>query len=93
MPADVAALVTKGRPNQALCRAYDHEFSVDGIPTIRGIVSYYAAKTLPDVKTVGEWIGAIHRAAAADTLPPLKDPALQLLGDPSAQLPGSPLPG
>ena len=78
------------------CRAQAHDFPADPGPERRGIISYYAARTLPAVRTVNDWLHAIQRAAGADlasgTLPFIKQPHLQVLGNPAVLLPGHPAP-
>ncbi len=61
----------------------------------RGVISYYAARTLPEVATFADWANAIALAVAADArsgrLPRTHRPLLQVLGDGSQPLPGRPV--
>jgi hypothetical protein len=60
----------------------------------RGVISYYAAQTLPEVATVADWANAITQAVAADArsgrLPRTHRPLLQMIGDGRRPLPGRP---
>ncbi len=57
----------------------------------QGVLSYYAARALPEVETVGDWLAAITELAGGDArsgrLPKTHRPQLQLLGDGAAGWP------
>jgi hypothetical protein len=95
VPAGVTALVMKAEPGAELaCRARGHRFAQDGREVERGVISYYAAGTLGSATTMASWLDAIERAAALDVaagrLAPLYRPALQVIGDGAARVPGTP---
>ena len=62
----------------------------------RGVISYYAAKTLPEVATFADWANAIAVAIAADArsgrLPKTHRPLLQVIGDAESAVIGKPAP-
>lgn len=61
----------------------------------RGVISYYAAQTLPEVVTVADWANATALAVAVDArsgrLPRTHRPLLQVIGDGGRPLPGHPV--
>ena len=94
LPPNASALAMKpSSPDEWLaCHAPEHDFPADHGLARRGIISYYAAQTLPVARTMDEWLQEIQRAMSVDlasgVLPRLKQPLLQVLGIPTARLPG-----
>jgi hypothetical protein len=76
------------------CRAREKVFDDGGVPVPRGVLSYYAAATLPKAITFGSWLRLIEHASQGDLasgiLTPYHQPALQVLGDGRLALIGSP---
>ena len=48
------------------CRASNGRFRIAGRPVERGVISYYAALTLPDAESLADWAARINGAMAAD---------------------------
>lgn len=89
-------MAMKAAPGAELaCRARNHTFEHQGNQVDRGVVSYYAAQTLPYAATAEDWLQAIARMAASehhnDLLPASHLPSLQVLGDSTTPLPGNPV--
>jgi hypothetical protein len=78
--------------NEITCRAREYEFERGGAKMRHGVISYYAASTLPCATSAQEWLDLIATASAGDVargaLPPSHLPALQITGDPASALPG-----
>jgi hypothetical protein len=82
----------KALPGEAFsCKA--QSFIFGGVE--RGILSYYAVRSLDHADTMGSWLTSINRAIdegeGIDKLPREKKPYLQLLGDENAKVPGRPV--
>jgi len=93
VPANVVALVMKAEPGAELtCRARDYRFKHAGSPRERGVVSFYAARTLAQATTFAAWLQRIEALISADVhakrLPWFYQPSLQLLGHAASRLPG-----
>ena len=74
------------------CNAHVAHFHEGDRGVERGVITYYAARTLPYAHTVGEWLKAIEtesdrEAGERGALFQLK---LQITGDPALPLPGKP---
>lgn len=76
------------------CRAHEAEFDDGGAAVRRGVVSYYAAATLPEATTLQSWLDLIHETSREDVvkgrLNPFHQPTLQLTGDETMPLIGRP---
>jgi hypothetical protein len=93
VPANAVALVMKADPGADLaCRARNYRFAHDTGQRERGVISYYAAHTLPQATTLGSWLRLIETRSGADhregRLPWVYQPSLQVLGPSSTRLPG-----
>jgi hypothetical protein len=98
VPANVVAIVMKAQPGAELsCRASNYRFDHNGAKRERGVVSYYAANTLPRVTTAESWLGLISELSSSDLsrgrLKPSYRPSLQILGNQAAIVPGKPVSG
>jgi hypothetical protein len=96
VPANVVSLVMKAEAGAELaCRARNYSFAHQGRHDERGIISYYAAQSLPQATTLASWLQLIEARASADLgqgrLPWLYQPALQILGSATTKLPGDPV--
>jgi hypothetical protein len=83
----------KAQPGAELsCRAQNYRFDHNGVQLERGIITYYAAQTLPKTTTVESWLRLINESSASDLnqgrLKPIYKPSLQILGDQAIMLPG-----
>jgi hypothetical protein len=82
--------------DELACHAREYEFEGAGGKTRHGVVSYFAATTLPRPATVQEWLCLIAAASAGDVargaLPATHMPVLQVVGDPLISLPGAAAP-
>lgn len=58
------------------CRASNGRFQLAGKPVERGVVSYYAALTLPDAGSLADWAARINEAAQRDRAAGRRRPAL-----------------
>jgi hypothetical protein len=93
VPANVVGIVMKAQPGAELnCTARNHRFQQDGKPVDRGVTSYYAARTLAEASTIGNWLELMKKMADADRrqgrIHELQLPAWQILGEPATRLPG-----
>jgi hypothetical protein len=93
VPANVVALVMKAQPGAELsCRAHNYRFDHNGAKLERGVISYYAAKTLPRATTAESWLELISELSGSDlrrgSLKPSYQPSLQVLGNQEAIVPG-----
>lgn len=93
MPPNVTAILMKADPGAELaCRA--RNLLVGSVQ--RGVISYYASRSLPDAPTVGLWLEMIEADVAddraADRLSAFHEPALQLVGDPATPVPAASAP-
>lgn len=91
----VTALVMESPAGAELaCQARNYVFGWGRGLQERGVISYYAAQTLPEVATVADWANATALALTADArsgrLPRTHHPLLQVIGDGSQPLPGHP---
>jgi hypothetical protein len=79
------------------CRAYNYRFDHNGTKRERGVISYYAAQTLPRITTAESWSGLISELSSSDLrrgrLKQSYQPSLQVLGDQAALVPGKPISG
>jgi hypothetical protein len=91
-------MIMKSQPGAELsCRAHNYRFDHNGVQLERGVVSYYAAQTLPKATTVESWLGLINESSNSDLrqgrLKPVYRPLLQILGDQTIITPGKPVSG
>jgi len=91
--ANVSAILMRAEPGMELsCRGKNFNLPPGQHAQPRGVLSYYAAMTLPQADTVGDWLSQIHAAAKVDQdagyLPPLYGLDLQVVGRLEAPLPG-----
>ena len=96
MPANVVALVMKPEPGAELaCRARNYHFEHPGGSQERGVISYYAGRSLAQATTSAAWLQRIEALSSADfrggRLPWFYQPSLQLLGRAANRLPGEPV--
>jgi hypothetical protein len=81
--------------SQLTCMARNYVFGWGRGMQERGVISYYAARALPEAHTFADWLAGIATLAETDAhsgrLPKTHRPALQLLGDAASPLIGSPL--
>jgi hypothetical protein len=94
VPVEFTAIVPKPLPGAELaCLALSHEFEDDGAQVERGVISYYATRTLPLASTVASWVQLIDAAAGADLargrIKPFHQPSLRIRGDAARRLPGT----
>jgi hypothetical protein len=94
-PVGITALVMEPPAGAELaCQARNYLFGWGRGMQERGVISYYAAQTLPEVATVADWANAIALAVAADArsgrLPRTHRPLLQVIGAGDRLLPGQP---
>jgi hypothetical protein len=79
---------------ELVCQARNYLFGWGRGLQERGVISYYAAQTLPEAATVADWANATALAVAADArsgrLPRTHRPLLQVIGDGRRPLPGHP---
>jgi hypothetical protein len=88
----------KAQPGAELsCQANNYRFDHNGTKRERGIISYYAAQTLPRVTTIESWLELISEFSSSDlrrgSLKPSYQPSLQILGDQAALVPGKSISG
>jgi len=93
VPANATAITTLAAPGMELsCRGKNFKLPPGESAQPRGVLSHYAATTLPHAHTVGDWLDRIHAAAQADQdaglLPPLYGLDLHAVGRAEAPLPG-----
>ena len=93
MPVEFTAIVPKPQPGGELaCLALSHEFDDDGVRVERGVISYYATRTLPLASTVASWVQLMDSAAGADLargrIKLFHQPSLRIIGDGALRLPG-----
>jgi hypothetical protein len=91
-------MVMKAQPGAELsCRAHNYRFDHNGTKLERGVISYYAAKTLPRITTAESWLELISELSSSDlrrgSLKPSYQPSLQILGNQEAIVPGKPVSG
>jgi hypothetical protein len=91
VPANITAIVRKAEPGEELtCKSPEKVFG----KTKHGIISYYATKTMAQATTVESWVSTINEMSGRDFLRgsiiDLERPSLQIIGEPSAKLPGEP---
>jgi hypothetical protein len=79
------------------CRAGNYVFGWGRGMQERGVVSYYAARAMPEAHTFEAWLagiaGLIEADARSGRLPRTHRPALQVLGDTATPLIGVPVAG
>jgi hypothetical protein len=75
------------------CRARNYDLPAGQHAVPHGVISYYAAATLAEASTVGDWLACIETTAQQDVqagkLPPLYRPELYVLGDSNRPVPGA----
>jgi hypothetical protein len=91
-------MVVKSQPGAELsCRAQNYRFDQNGVKVERGVISYYAAQTLPKATTMESWLQSINESSGSDLrqgrLKPSYKPLLQILGDQTIMAPGKPVSG
>jgi hypothetical protein len=70
------------------CKAHNHRFQEEGRTVDQGVLSYFAARSLPQSQTMADWFHATVKALAANhEIPPLARPRLQMQGRPDTPLP------
>jgi hypothetical protein len=76
------------------CRARNYVFGWGRGMQERGVISYYAARALPEVHAFEDWLAGIAGLIEADAhsgrLPRTHRPLLQVLGDAASSIIGSP---
>ncbi len=92
VPANVSTLIMRAEPGMALsCRGKNFNLPPGPHAQPRGVLSHYAALTLPHADTVDDWLDRIHAAARVDQeagfLPPLYGLDLQVAGRLNTPLP------
>ena len=80
----------KAAPGAELaCKTLTYSFPQEGD---RGVISYYAVRTLGGATTLGSWLQRIQARSSEDQrrgrFPSLNLPSLQILGPAAARLPG-----
>jgi len=95
LPARTTALLLDPLPGQELtCHAHSAQFGEAGRTIEQGVISYYAARTLPTARNASGWLHAMMAHADADVeagrLPADRRLRLKLAGDVGALLPGRP---
>ena len=93
MPSNAVAVVMDDEGHAKLaCKARNAEFSVGDANVERGVVSYYAARTIADAGTVQEWVArmneAIRRDREAEKLGAGLWVQMRVTGNATLQLPG-----
>jgi hypothetical protein len=93
VPARIGAIVMKSAEgNEFACIAKTHKFADGPASRERGVLSYYACRTMAKAPTLAKWLEAITESAAADVaagrLPRTHIPQLQIIGPASARAPG-----
>jgi hypothetical protein len=96
VPANAVAVVMKAQEGaELMCRAHNYRFNENGTLINRGVISYYAARTLPKSTTVKDWLGLIDSLSTSDVkegrLKQMYQPSLKIIGNPATNLPGIPL--
>jgi hypothetical protein len=96
VPVNVAALVLKAKPGGELaCKVSNYFFVDDNGGRERGVVSYYATRSLLQATTLESWLTAILALSGADfeagRLTPMYQFTLQVLGDAKTTVPGKPV--
>ena len=96
LPPNVTALIIESTPQDSLlCRTGGTWFGEGPARKRYGVITYYAATTLPEATTAASWLTALHAAADRDvtagTLGPARRPHLLVEGDATALLPGRPV--
>jgi len=96
LPAHVSAILMRAEAGMELtCRGKNFNLPPGQHARPRDVLSHYAATTLPQADTVGDWLDRIHAAAKADQdaglLPPLYGLDLQVVGRLETPLPGGSL--
>jgi len=76
------------------CRARNYVFGWGRGMQERGVISYYAARAMPEAQTFEDWLagiaGLIEADARSGRLPKTHRPALQVLGAAAAPVIGVP---
>jgi hypothetical protein len=76
------------------CHLHNYNLPAGAQARARGVLSYYAAATLLQARSIGDWMKRIESMAQQDVdtgiLPPLYRPHLQIVGDENTPLPGTP---
>jgi hypothetical protein len=91
-------MIMKSQPGAELaCRAHNYRFDHNGVKLERGVITYYAAQTLPKATTAESWLRLINESSDSDIsqgrLKPVYRPLLQILGDQTITAPGKPVSG
>lgn len=77
---------------ELMCRANNYRFTENSHLVDRGVISYYAAKALPQSITVKEWLRSIDSLSTSDIqegrLKQIYQPALRIIGNDATKLPG-----
>jgi hypothetical protein len=95
VPAGAEALVMQALPGAELtCRARNYVFGWGRGMQERGVISYYAARAMPEAHTFEDWlagmVGLIEADAHSGRLPKTYRSALQVLGDAATSVIGTP---
>jgi hypothetical protein len=90
------AMIVKSQPGAELsCRAQNYSFDQKGVKVERGVISYYAAQTLPRATTMESWLQLINESSDSDLnqgrLKRTYKPLLQIHGDQTIMAPGKPV--
>ena len=90
--ANAAGITMRAEPGMELaCRGKNFNLPPGQHAQPRGVLSYYAALTLPYADTMSDWLNRIHAAARVDQkagfLPPLYGLDLQVAGRLNTPLP------
>jgi hypothetical protein len=91
VPVNAAAITMRAEPGMELaCRGKNFNLPPGPRAQPRGVLSHYAAATLPQADTMGDWLARIHAAAQADqdagALPYLYGLDLEVAGRPEIPL-------
>jgi hypothetical protein len=83
------------RPGAELaCHLHNYNLPAGAQARARGVLSYYATATLPQARSIGDWMKRIESMAQYDVdagnLPPSYRPRLEVVGDENTPLPGTP---
>lgn len=95
IPANGSALLTKAGPGAELaCRAHEKQFAEGDAHVPRGVISWYAAMTLPLATDLDSWLrnidGASRRDVESGDINSFDRPHLEIFGDFRQTLPGRP---
>jgi hypothetical protein len=79
---------------ELMCRARNYVFGWGRGMQERGVISYYAARALPEASAFEDWLAGISGLIEADAhsgrLPKTYRPSLQVLGDATTPVIGTP---